>query len=513
MSQSPESKSSSKAGSSGKDTPATLIECLLRHVDEQPEEVALWELGTRGKRICLTWAELGQAAQGLARHLLANYPNHVVLVALPNCAQAQVALLGSLWSGARTFPISPLTPASGFASQVDKLGKCILICGERQANDLEGIFAATLTSEAIAASEFASSEECPDESLHSSVLLQSSGTTGYPKLVCREMPSLLAVGRNLVDVLELCPADRMLVTISLCHSYGIDLALMAATIAGSEIELHPQYSPTTTRSSLDEGKITVWPGVPLMFDTSSRGTAGPISHQLRLAISAGSPMPVRVYDQFVAAFNIPIGQIYGTSEFGSVFYNSPSIFPFDPAAVGRPLEGVEARIISLERPDIDEPMKSGQAGEVAIRAPSMMTQYLDAQEGPDGQGFLRTGDIGSVDERGVLRLSGRVKLLIDVGAQKVNPLEVEAIIALHPSVSESVVVALPYSDTADRLKAIVLAREGKSVDIAELRAHLREHLIAYKIPRVIEVRKELPRSPSAKILRGLLQAEAAKGSP
>jgi long-chain acyl-CoA synthetase len=444
---------------------------------------------------------------------MANYPNHVVLVALPNCAQAQVALLGSLWSGARTFPVSLLSPASDFAGQVDKLGKCILICGERQANDLEGIFTTTITSEAIAAGEFASSEECPDESLHSSILLQSSGTTGHPKLVCREMPSLLAMGRHLVDVLELGPADRMLVTISLCHSYGIDLALMAATVAGCEIELHPQYSPTTTRSALAEGKITVWPGVPLMFDTTSRGTARPNSHRLRLAISAGSPMPVRVYDQFLAEFKIPIGQIYGTSEFGSVFYNSPSISPFDPASVGRPLEGVEVRIIHLERPDIDEPMQSGQVGEVAIRSPSMMSQYLDAQEGPDGQGFLRTGDIGSVDEQGVLRLSGRVKLLIDVGAQKVNPLEVEAIIALHPSVSEAVVVALPFSDTADRLKAIVLAREGQSVDIAQLRVYLREHLIAYKIPRIIEVREALPRSPAGKILRSLLQAEAMQGSP
>jgi acyl-CoA synthetase (AMP-forming)/AMP-acid ligase II len=140
----------------------------------------------------------------------------------------------------------------------------------------------------------------------------------------------------------------------------------------------------------------------------------------------------------------------------------------------------------------------------------MMSHYIDAAGGPDSNGFLQTGDIGSVDERGILRISGRVKLLIDVGAQKVNPLEVESVFCQHPSVSEAVVLALPFSDTADRLKALVLPRPGTNVNIGELRDYLRGCLIPYKVPRIIEIRSDFPRSATGKILREVLQSEVTK---
>jgi long-chain acyl-CoA synthetase len=289
------------------------------------------------------------------------------------------------------------------------------------------------------------------------------------------------------------------------------MALAAANTAGCEIELHSQYSPALTRSALVERAITLWPAVPLMFDTVSQSEKMLGPHRLRLAISAGSPLPQRVYQQFLKAFNIPIGQLYGASEFGSATYNSPSLTPFYPAAAGRPFSGVEVRVLEIGQPCSDTPLAAGCSGEIAIRTPSMLSEYLDSAEVIDPSGFIRTGDIGTVDEGGVIHLTGRVKLLIDIGAQKANPLEIESIFIQHPSVAEAVVVAVPFSDTANRLKAVVLSREGYRADPDELRAYLREHLISYKIPRIIEVREELPRSPTGKILREVVQADAIGG--
>ena len=147
----------------------------------------------------------------------------------------------------------------------------------------------------------------------------------------------------MAETFELRPEDRILITIPLCHSYGIDMALAAANAAGCEIEIRSRYSPALTRTALAEGAITLWPAVPLMFDTVSRSEKPPDRHRLRLAISAGSPLPERVYEQFLKAFKVPIGQLYGASEFGAVIYNSPSLSPFEPTAVGRPFPGVEAQ--------------------------------------------------------------------------------------------------------------------------------------------------------------------------
>ena len=503
--------------SSSKVPVASLIESLLHHAATRPGDLAVLEIGKGEVRRELTWRELRNAAEDLARTLRRDYRGHTVMVALPNSAEAQIALLGSLWSGSRTFPLSPQTPILGIRRLVEKMGKSVLIADEdlvrATATSFDGALVADRLADEIVTHPETVLSPVPDESMHSSILLESSGVTGLPKIVQREMHSLIALGRNLADALALSSADRILVSIPLCHSYGIDFAVAATVTAGCEIELHRQFSAASARVALGEGKITVWPAVPLMFDAISRGNDPALPHRLRLAISAGSPLPGSIHEQFQRVFKTSIGQIYGASEFGSVFYGSPAIEPFDPASVGRPLEGVEARVLDLERPDIERPLPPGSEGEIAIRTPSMLSRYLEDVQGPDLHGFLRTGDIGCLDADGVLRLTGRVKLLIDIGARKVNPLEVEALLIEHPTVAEAVVLAVSYSDTADRLKALVVAREGQRPEPATLRAYLREHLLAFKVPRSIVVRDAFPRSPTGKILRAQLQTEVyeAKG--
>jgi long-chain acyl-CoA synthetase len=136
----------------------------------------------------------------------------------------------------------------------------------------------------------------------------------------------------------------------------------------------------------------------------------------------------------------------------------------------------------------------------------MLSGYVDG-ECPLVDGFLLTGDLGRLDSGGTLSLTGRLKLLIDVGALKVNPLEVEAVLMRHPAVREAVTLELPYSDTASRLKAIIIPEDDREVDGEELQRFAREQLIHYKVPRVFEIRRTVPRSPTGKILRQELQRE------
>jgi long-chain acyl-CoA synthetase len=175
------------------------------------------------------------------------------------------------------------------------------------------------------------------------------------------------------------------------------------------------------------------------------------------------------------------------------------------------MRGVDIKILDPDEPDPDLPLATGQTGHVAVRAASMFEGYLDAPIGeqpteaekPIGDvidGYFLTGDLGCLDRSGALQITGRLKLLIDIGGVKVNPLEIEATLAQHPHVLECVVVPDPVTSTINRVKAILTADEA-SVDPDQLRTFLRSRLAPHKIPRTFEVRRTLPKSATGKVLR------------
>jgi long-chain acyl-CoA synthetase len=212
---------------------------------------------------------------------------------------------------------------------------------------------------------------------------------------------------------------------------------------------------------------------------------------LRKAYSAGGPLPQSVFDRFRERFGHRVGQLYGATEIGSVTFSDPTRDDFDPSSVGRPMEGVEIDFA-------DE--------QVQIMAPSMFSGYIGERIDLSDGGFFATGDLGRLTARGDLLITGRSKLLIDVGGLKVNPLEVEAILSQHPGVAECVVVPIRLSETVSRIKAVIVALDCHQPPGAdELRAFARERLAGYKVPRVIEFRESLPKSPTGKVLRQMLQ--------
>ena len=325
------------------------------------------------------------------------------------------------------------------------------------------------------------------------LVLPSSGSTDVPSLVRRGAASLDATARNVAETIGMTPGDRVLATVPLAHSYGLEHGLLGPLWAGATVLLCPGLGTPALRRQLARGP-TLIPAVPAMIELLPRveGVAGGTADAVRAAravYSAGAPLPADARDAFARAFGHRVGQVYGMTEVGSVTYNDPRDPDFDPESVGRPMAGVSLRLLD--------------GGEVAVRAPSMLDGYADADLTLI-DGHLPTGDLGRVDDAGRLTILGRRRLLIDVGGRKVNPMEVEAALRGHPAVGDCVVVPVRQSATSHRLRAVVVPRAG--VTAGDLRDHVRGRLPGWKVPRLVEFRESLPRTATGKVARAAVEA-------
>ena len=471
-----------------------LFDALREVAEQHPDALAL--RGFDGERLCsLDFGGVYAACMRFRERLVdAGGGRGALLLEAPGQVATPVALLAGLWAGRSVLPVSPQTTPSELAGLTERTGATLAIGSAAFLERLPASLQLRIAAGEILASTATREEGCTGPRETGSLLLQSSGTSGMPKIVRRSSEAFHAVGQNVARALSLSGDDTILLTLPLHHSYALDM-LAAALAGGCALEIHERFVPARARKALWEAGISVWPAVPVMLDALSRGQGDPARPPaLRHVLSAGSPLPRRVYDQFEASHGIRVAQIYGASEFGSVTCGEPETPGFAPGGVGRPLGGV--------RLEVDPP---GGEGEVLVAAPSMMQEYLGEAWPFDARGFLRTGDLGRLDVDGGLTLTGRIKLLIDVGGQKVNPLEVEDVLAEHPEVAEAVVVPVPWSDTSERHTAVIIPEAGCSPDPVDLRRFAHQHLSGYKVPRTFRVRREVPRSATGKILRRQLQ--------
>ena len=244
------------------------------------------------------------------------------------------------------------------------------------------------------------------------------------------------------------------------------------------------------------------PASPSTSACLPRLRATPISVSLRLCFSAGTALPRSTFEQFGERFGVLVRQLYGSTETAMIAANTSD----DPVAsfesVGAPVRGVHVEIVD----DDGAALAPNEIGEVTVASPAASTGYADADQANresfrDGRYF--TGDLGSVDEDGLVYLGGRKKLLIEVGGYKVDPIEVQDVVCAHPSVSEAIVVGGGAEIEGEEIvKAVVVA--GGACDEGELIAYCRERLANYKVPRMVEFRDEIPTSPTGKVLRKYL---------
>lgn len=340
------------------------------------------------------------------------------------------------------------------------------------------------------------------------VLFQySAGCTGGPKRVPRTQAQLRSEADSLVATLGLAPADVVFSTLPLFHSYGMGSCMLAALRSGATLVIFEDAHPFVLQRDhalavLERERATVFPAVPFILRLLTEAPGHGDLSALRLCLSAASALPRPTFEAFAHRFGVPIRQLYGSTETGAISANVDD----DPWAtwgsVGRPLEGVEVEILDAA----GEPLPPGRIGEIAVRSPARTRGYVGLEELNSkvfvGDRFL-TNDRGRLDDHGRLRLTGRKQMLIDVKGDKVEPIEVEDVLAVHPKVREVVVVGVASAaEGEDVIKAVVVP-DGACQE-RELIRFARERLSNYKVPQMVEFRDEIPRSPSGDVLRKYL---------
>ena len=185
-----------------------------------------------------------------------------------------------------------------------------------------------------------------------------------------------------------------------------------------------------------------------------------------------------------------------------MLFNDPESDELSTRSVGHPLPGVRTLILDIEDPDLARPLPPGREGQVAITSSTMLSRYVGHEMRDMLEDHFLTGDLGVKDAAGAMEITGRLKHQIDIAGAKVNPLEVEAAILDCEGIRECVVLACGVRGTLKRLRAVLVAEPADAPPaVADLKAHLRSRLSAYKIPRLYEFRTELPRTPLGKIIR------------
>lgn len=497
-----------------------LLARLASHGVARPDSPALTEIGPGARGITVSYSDLDAAVREFAASVRRDIPpGGVMLLCCPNRAEFVVAFLGVLAAGRTVMPLPPAIGERELTEVIQATSAAAMIGGPRAGTGFPAAGLRRIDLQTIPLRGHSGTpcwirfgEPGYPATEEPTLLLQSSGTTGLPKIAVRPGPSLDAVGANVARSIGLTPADRVLGVVPLCHSYGVENGLLGPIYAGSCVHLCDGFDlPTVLGALLKEDGATVFPGVPFMFEMLARalppqrlgGAAA-----LRAAYSAGAPMPPAVHALFAERLGVTPGQLYGATEIGSVTFGDPGDAGYDPRTVGRPVHGVRVLILDPDGPDPACPLGVGDEGHVAVSAPSMFSGYLDGP-GPVVDGFFLTGDLGRLDRSGRLTITGRLKLLIDVGGMKVNPAEVESAISEHPGVAECVVVPVRVTETVSRLKAIVTRCADGSAERAtpeSLRAFARSRLTGHKVPRLFEIRDSLPKSATGKVLRRQLEA-------
>jgi acyl-CoA synthetase (AMP-forming)/AMP-acid ligase II len=480
------------------------------HAHERPGAPAIVEVSPSGETShSWTWRDLARhirhRADAIRHHAR---PGDTVVAALPSGVDLAAWFGGSVLAGVRLALMHPRSGPGEFARVCGQTRAGAVLAGDELVGRLQGSAARITIPEPDQRLDPSALEPLPPGASAGSIILGSSGTTGLPKLVVRGSEALDADARAVAEGLELTPSDRVLCVVPLCHSYGVDL-LLGTLFAGATLVVMSEFDPDGAAAQIASG-VTVLPGVPFVFEALSRRTRPP-EVRLRLAVSAGSMLSRRVREEFTGVWGIQVGQLYGATELGTVAVGTPGHPEFDPHSIGRLLSGVSIRVLDLE--DATREVPCGTQGQIAVRAPSMLSGYIDADlDLVDGH--LLTGDLGRRDHDGRVMITGRLKLLIDSGGFKVNPMEVEAALSEHPGVAECAVVPLPLSDTIQRLFAFVVPKDVHTPPVEkELRGFLRERLAPTKIPRGFGMVASLPRSPLGKLLRDRLPRMGVETGP
>jgi long-chain acyl-CoA synthetase len=348
------------------------------------------------------------------------------------------------------------------------------------------------------------------------VILYTSGTTGRPKGAQLTHGNLIACADIFAEVLEITPEDRMGTALPLFHVFGQAVIMGTALRAGASLSILARFDAADLLDLLRRDRLTMMSGVPTMWNALLHAPAGASDKEdfktLRLAASGGAAMPTEVMNAFEERFGCVILEGYGLSETtGAATFNGLHR-ERKASCVGIALPRCEVEVRGNDGAEVP----TGEVGEVHIRGPVVMSGYWNRDEATaevlDADGWLKTGDLGTEDADGDIRIVDRKKDLIIRGGYNVYPREVEEVLYEHPDVVEVAVIGVPDEHFGEEVAAVLALRPGASFDAAAFRAWAKERLSAYKVPRLFQVTDALPKGPTGKILKRAIDAEGVRAA-
>ena len=519
-----------------------------------PDRVAIYFYGYK-----MTYKELHNAASRFAG-LLADMGlgrGDVVALFLPNSPQFAVAYYGTLMAGATVSPLNVLYSPHEINRQLKDNGAKVLVAidlfkdkvlaGLPQEVEkvlwtgvqdyLPGIKSFlyklkakppkpptggkhSLFKEELASAKPYTGDPGIDPRSDVAALMYTGGTTGTPKAAELTHYNLLA---NVIQIdawfkKGVKGKDVFVGALPWFHIYGQTAVLNSGVHKAATILTYARWDVDTVMKDIEKHRATVFHGVPLMYiailNHPKRDKYNLKS--LEVCISGAAPLPKAVAEEFERVTGAKLREGYGLTETSPVTHVNPILGKAKIGSIGVPVPSTIAAVASIEEPRILPP---GETGEIVISGPQVMKGYYNRPEENEkvffeccGRRWLRTGDIGYMDEEGYFYIVDRKKDIIKYKGYSVFPRDIEEVLYKHPCVKEAAVIGVPHPEYYEVPKAfIVLKQECKGkVTEQDIIQYAKEHLAPYKVPKMVEFREDLPKTAVGKILRRVLREEEAK---
>jgi long-chain acyl-CoA synthetase len=348
----------------------------------------------------------------------------------------------------------------------------------------------------------------PRKAADLAAICYTSGTTGFPKGAMQSHRAVIGAAVGTALMAARTAHDRVINALPLSHVYG-SCVVNAAMMAGSTLILIPRFNELAVLGAIAEHRATLMDGVPTAYYyllAHADFDKYDLSSLTRCWVG-GQTLPAAKSLEFTERTGCPVHEVWGMTELAGAATANPVYGPNKPGTIGVPLPGQSCRVVDVEH--ADQEVQRGERGELMFRGPLVMDGYYnnpkETAETLRPDGWLHTGDIATMDEDGYTTIVDRKKDMILTAGFNVYPAEIERVLCMHPAVALAAVGGLPDEAKGELAKAYVILRSGAAVSRADLAAHCREHLAAYKVPRGIQFVTAVPTTSSGKIMRRLLK--------
>lgn len=504
-------------------TASTLTELLKAGADK---DVALGAPGRPG----LTFKGLRDLTQRTIDRLnaLGIGRNDRVAIVLPNGPEMASAFV-AIGAGATTAPLNPAYRAEEFEFYLNDLNARALLlddagspAAEAAAAKLKLPILRLKVAEGAAAGDFSIEGQAvgeaklkgPAQADDVALVLHTSGTTSRPKIVPLSQRNVTASAGNIAGTLSLKSEDSCLNIMPLFHIHGLIAAVLSSLSAGASITCTPGFNALKFFAWLDEAKPSWYTAVPTMHQAilgrAARNEDSIKRAKLRFIRSSSSSLPPQVMAEAEATFGCPVIEAYGMTEAAHQMASNP-LPPKarKPGSVGI-AAGPDVAIMSLD----GSLLKANETGEIVIRGANVTAGYESNPKANDeafAHGWFHTGDQGTMDEEGYVRITGRLKEIINRGGEKISPREVDEVLMDHPAVQQVVTFAMPHDKLGEEVAAAIVLREGHQASEREIRDFASGRLADFKVPRKLVFLEEIPKGATGKLQRIGLAAKLGLG--